>query len=50
MPLAELRSAVLETFPRVEGCTHLNDCLRSLAEVPRLFEALRARGGTGSPS
>lgn len=33
-PLAELREAVLETLPGALGCTHLNDVLRSMAEVP----------------
>ncbi len=33
-PLAQLREAVLETLPGTLGCTHLNDVLRSMAEVP----------------
>lgn len=35
-PLAELRQRVLAELPRTEGCTHLNDMVRSLAEVPHL--------------
>ena len=42
-PLAEMRNAVLETYPRVKGCTHLNDCMRSIAEVPTLIAQLDAR-------
>lgn len=42
-PLAELRALVLEELPRVHGCTHLNDAMRSMAEVPALLEALRQR-------
>jgi hypothetical protein len=44
-PLGELRQAVLAEFSRTEGCTHLNDMMRSLAEVPQLAAALaRATG------
>jgi Protein of unknown function (DUF2889) len=42
-PLAQLRALVLEELPRVHGCTHLNDAMRSMAEVPALLEALRRR-------
>jgi hypothetical protein len=35
--LNDLRLAVVETFPKVLGCTHLNDVLRSLAEVPQML-------------
>ena len=35
-PLRELRARVLETLPGTLGCTHLNDVLRSMAEVPLL--------------
>ncbi len=42
VPLGELRSAVLERLPRTNGCTHLNDALRALAEVPVLLDQLRA--------
>jgi hypothetical protein len=34
--LADFRSAVVETLPGILGCTHLNDVLRALAEVPAL--------------
>jgi hypothetical protein len=40
-PLAELREVVLERLKGVAGCTHLNDALRALAEVPRLVASLR---------
>lgn len=40
-PLEDMRTAVLETFPGVLGCTHLNDCMRSIAEVPVMVGALR---------
>jgi hypothetical protein len=39
-PLSELRSVVLEKFAGTEGCTHLNDAMRALAEVPRLVREL----------
>lgn len=41
-PLAELRHAVLVTLRKTAGCTHLNDAMRALAEVPRLAAALPA--------
>lgn len=41
-PLRELRAAVLEKFPGTAGCTHLNDAMRALAEVPALVASLRA--------
>ena len=41
-PLAELRAAVLERIRATDCCTHLNDALRSLAEVPVLAAALGA--------
>lgn len=41
-PLSELRTVVLEQFPGTEGCTHLNDAMRALAEVPTLVHALNA--------
>ncbi|MBV6756152.1 DUF2889 domain-containing protein [Rhodococcus opacus] len=40
-PLSELRSVVLEKFAGTEGCTHLNDAMRALAEVPSLVRELR---------
>lgn len=39
-PLAELRSTVLERLSRDGGCTHLNDAMRALAEVPVLLDDL----------
>ena len=38
--LPEFRSMVIRTLPGVLGCTHLNDMLRSLAEVPILVGSL----------
>lgn len=38
--LPDFRQAVLDTLPETLGCTHLNDVLRSLAEVPQLAAAL----------
>jgi hypothetical protein len=35
-PLEALRRQVVATLPRELGCTHLNDALRALAEVPVL--------------
>jgi hypothetical protein len=40
--LGDLRSAVLQVLTGVAGCTHLNDALRALAEVPQLAAALAA--------
>jgi hypothetical protein len=42
-PLDELRAIVLEELPRSHGCTHLNDAMRSMAEVPALVGELRRR-------
>ncbi|MCW2580421.1 MAG: hypothetical protein JWR82_2022 [Blastococcus sp.] len=39
-PVADLRSAVLEQLKGAAGCTHLNDALRALAEVPVLARPL----------
>jgi hypothetical protein len=39
-PVAELRQRVLAEFPKTKGCTHLNDVMRSLAEVPLLAAEL----------
>jgi hypothetical protein len=38
--VAEFRNAVLETLPSTLGCTHLNDVLRALADVPVLARQL----------
>ena len=40
-PVQELRTTVLKRLARTEGCTHLNDAVRSLAEVPVLADYLR---------
>ena len=40
--LGELRSSVLQVLTGVAGCTHLNDALRALAEVPLLAAKLAA--------
>jgi hypothetical protein len=40
-PVAELRERVLSDLRGTAGCTHLNDALRALAEVPALVERLR---------
>ncbi|WP_395391974.1 DUF2889 domain-containing protein [Novosphingobium sp. BL-8A] len=39
--LGQVRENVLEMLRGPEGCTHLNDALRALADVPRLVEELR---------
>lgn len=44
-PLRELRQAVLLTLRRTAGCTHLNDAVRALAEVPRLAASLAESSG-----
>ena len=41
-PVAALRTTVLERLAKVNGCTHLNDALRALAEVPTLLDQLDA--------
>ena len=40
-PLPQLRRKVLAELRGPIGCTHLNDAIRSLAEVGRLAEHLR---------
>ena len=45
LPLSELRSAVLDRLRGPLGCTHLNDMLRALADVPALARQLP--GGVG---
>jgi Protein of unknown function (DUF2889) len=46
LPLSELRTAVLRRLRGPLGCTHLNDMLRALADVPglagRLLDAAAA--------
>jgi Protein of unknown function (DUF2889) len=39
--LPQLRQTVLDQLPGTLGCTHLNDALRALAEVPALVNHLR---------
>jgi hypothetical protein len=39
-PLPDLREKVLAELRGTVGCTHLNDALRALAEVPALCRAL----------
>ena len=41
-PLPQLRDKVLLELKGTAGCTHLNDALRALAEVPALVQQLRA--------
>lgn len=48
-PLADLRAAVLATLPGILGCTHLNDVLRSMAEVPAMAASLREWAQQPSP-
>ena len=40
VPLVDLRNEVLLTLRKTAGCTHLNDMLRALAEVPALASHL----------
>ncbi|MCD4533019.1 DUF2889 domain-containing protein [Nocardioides sp. cx-169] len=40
LPLAQLRPRVLKQLRSTAGCTHLNDLIRSLADVPTLVERL----------
>ena len=37
-PIGDLRDTVLERLRGTAGCTHLNDMLRNLAEVPKLID------------
>ncbi len=41
-----VRDAVLENLRGPAGCTHLNDALRALADVPALLQALDERAST----
>jgi Protein of unknown function (DUF2889) len=41
-PITGFRNDVLETLPGILGCTHLNDVLRALADVPVLAASLPA--------
>lgn len=38
--VARFRESVIETLPSTHGCTHLNDMLRALADVPQLAKRL----------
>jgi Protein of unknown function (DUF2889) len=40
--IADIRDAVLEQLRGPQGCTHLNDAMRALAEVPKLAGYLKA--------
>lgn len=40
MTASELRESVIEALPREHGCTHLNDALRSMSEVPNMARKL----------
>lgn len=42
IPLPKLRSAALTELRGVLGCTHLNDTLRALADMPKVVRALSA--------
>jgi hypothetical protein len=44
--LAEFRQKVPETLPGTAGCTHLNDVLRTLADVPALTGKLKGAQST----
>lgn len=43
-PLKDLRESVLQTLARTKGCTHLNDVIRALADVPGLRAGLSPAG------
>ncbi|TQM11307.1 DUF2889 domain-containing protein [Pseudonocardia kunmingensis] len=47
--LADLRQAVLDELKGIRGCTHLNDALRALAEVPVLARPLLDGSTQGRP-
>lgn len=38
--VADFRNMVLDTLPSTQGCTHLNDVLRALADLPVLASSL----------
>lgn len=52
LPLAELRPRVLKQLRATAGCTHLNDMIRSLADVPSLVDVLigSSHAGAGQSS
>ncbi len=39
-PVTSFRATVQQTLTELHACTHLNDMLRGLAEVPALVKAL----------
>ena len=41
----DFRQAVIAVLPGITGCTHLNDSLRTLQDVPALVELLDQQGG-----
>jgi hypothetical protein len=49
-PLRSLRAEVLDRLRATDCCTHLNDGLRALAEVPVLASALPGAPSVASPS
>jgi len=40
MPVSEFRTSVQETLTELRACTHLNDMLRCLAEIPALVASI----------
>ena len=40
MPVSRFRTSVQETLTELRACTHLNDMLRGIAEVPALAALL----------
>ena len=48
LPVAGFRTSVRENLPGVLGCTHLNDVLRALADVPRLAKPLSDSASTSA--
>lgn len=47
--LDDLRAVVLDRLQGVAGCTHLNDALRALADVPHLLGRLEGGPVVGTP-
>lgn len=43
-PVAQLRTTVLQLLRRTLGCTHLNDAIRALADVPELVDIVMNPG------
>jgi hypothetical protein len=46
-PLPQLRDKVLAELRGIAGCTHLNDAMRALAQVPALVSRLQDAAGRG---